>query len=491
MGKSTKILLTMILVLLLLTGGAYALGTSYFSNHFMPGSTLNGYNVSYMTVEQAEALLDREVRAFTLAVETRGNGREAITANQVGLRYASDGRIGELIRGQEVLEWFLQFNEAHTYDVSKSMSYNEEQMEAGVKDLDCMQPSMMTAPVNAEIIEGANGYSIRKEIRGTTLDFDKVLACVSEAMVTGKGRVNLEEEDCYVGPEIYADNELLVSNCETLNRMTQGIITYDFGPQTETVDRTLVKDWITVNKSGHVVLDQKKARDYVAWLGVTYNTVGLVRNFETYDGRPIQVSGGDYGWVIDVDGETRALCRLIVAGETLVREPEYAQTAVRRTGSNDIGLTYVEVDISAQKLVYYENGQPLIETDCCTGDPNSGHPTPTGVFRAGVKESPKVLTGGFGSQVGAADIFTSDPFAVDSVPEIMEGEEAFVEAGPTANAYFWMPFGDFGITEGIMRNQFGGTLYLERGTRGNVEIVYDSALALYEKFYEGLPVVIY
>ena len=484
MTRRTKVLITLILLLLLMTGGAYALGAHYFSHHFMPGTTLNGYNVSYMSEEEAEALMDREVKAYALAIETRGNGREALTAAQVGLSYASDGRISYLLTLQDVLRWFMEFNGKRAFDLSRSISYDDAKMDAAIQDLDCMQSEAMKPPVDAAIVENEDGYTIRREVKGSTLDPQKVGECIRLAMVSGKNSVNLEEQGCYLSPAVSSDDELLQKNCDTLNRMTSVIITYDFGRRTYTVDRDLVKQWLTRGSDGLVKLNRDLARQYVEQMAQATDTVGTSRNFETYDGRQIQIGGGDYGWILDVDKEADTLVDMIEKGETMVREPEYSQSAQRRDGQNDIGYTYVEVDITAQKLVYYENGQPLIETDCVTGNPNMGLSTPTGVFRGGVKESPKVLLGGFGSGVGGQDTFTSDQTFADSQIELGA-------AGATANAYFWMPFGSLGITEGINRNEFGSSFYMLRGTGGNVEIVYDSAAALYNKFYEGIPVIIY
>ena len=83
MSRKIKLLLA-IGILLALTGGAYIYGVQYFGTHYLPGSTVNGYNCSYMTIDEAELLMNREAQAFVLAVETVGGGREANTAEDVG-----------------------------------------------------------------------------------------------------------------------------------------------------------------------------------------------------------------------------------------------------------------------------------------------------------------------------------------------------------------------------------------------------------------------
>lgn len=84
------------------------------------------------------------------------------------------------------------------------------------------------------------------------------------------------------------------------------------------------------------------------------------RTFNTYDGREITVSGGNYGWQIDQKAELKELTELIKNGETQVREPVYSHEGlVRKT--NDIGNTYIEIDLTAQRMVFYKDGTPTAD----------------------------------------------------------------------------------------------------------------------------------
>ena len=47
MSKGRKILVGFIVVLFLLTIGAYFFGVYYFTKHFLPGTQVNGFNCSY------------------------------------------------------------------------------------------------------------------------------------------------------------------------------------------------------------------------------------------------------------------------------------------------------------------------------------------------------------------------------------------------------------------------------------------------------------
>ena len=76
MDKGRKLLIGFIIVLLLLTAGAYFFGVYYFTEHFLPGSQVNGFNCSYMTEKEAENLLEQKTGVYALAVQTRETDRK-------------------------------------------------------------------------------------------------------------------------------------------------------------------------------------------------------------------------------------------------------------------------------------------------------------------------------------------------------------------------------------------------------------------------------
>ena len=57
MNTGRKVLIGVILLLLLLTAAAYGFGVYYFSEYFLPGSFVNGFNCSYMDQAGTEKLL--------------------------------------------------------------------------------------------------------------------------------------------------------------------------------------------------------------------------------------------------------------------------------------------------------------------------------------------------------------------------------------------------------------------------------------------------
>ena len=312
-------MISLIVLLLVLTGGAYGYGVWYFTGHFLPGSMVNGFNCSYMTVDESEALLSKKAGAGVLAIETRNNGQESITAQQVELSYASDGSIKKLMRDQDRFIWFLAFNQEQIYTVSSAIQYDEQEMQAAISGLKCMQTGQ--DPVDAHIDEQNDKFVIIPEEEGNALDPEKTSQAVIQAFVTGQTSLDLEAEGCYKEPAVRQDDEMLIRNCEQINKLTDVVITYDFDDRTETVDKEVIRDWLKKNKKGDYTLDKKQVSAYVSELAEKYDTVGQERTFHTYDGREITLNEGTYGWEINQEAEVKELISLIKKGKTLVREP--------------------------------------------------------------------------------------------------------------------------------------------------------------------------
>ena len=113
---------------------------------------------------------------------------------------------------------------------------------------------------------------------------------------------------------------------------------------------------------------KKQLLEYVQELSKKYDTVGIARNIKTSIGKIVEVKGGFYGWKINCDAETKALLENIKLGEVLQKEPIYTQKALSRD-KDDIGNTYVEINITRQHLWFYKDGKLITQGPVVTGNP--------------------------------------------------------------------------------------------------------------------------
>lgn len=458
MSVGRKTVLGVIAVLVILTAGAYGLGFWYFSSHFLPGTVIGEMDCSLKTVEEAGELLAAKAGSYVLAVETRHNGVESITAQEAGLTYRPDGLLNLYLKEQGPAGWFLKFGKTRTCEIS-SFVYDEQKLSSAVLSLNCLQAANMTEPVDARIYETADGFAIAPEEEGTALESRSVFEAVANAITAGASQVNLEEAGCYRKPAVYRDDAGIQKNLQQVTELTKAYITYDFGDRKEVVDRNVIKNWLKIDENGDCVLDKTKVAAYVNDLGYRYDTFGCSRQFTTYDGREITLaSGGDYGWVIDQEAETNGLMEAVMQGEINVRKPIYLYTAKSRD-TDDIGYTFVEIDLTNQRLVFWKDGVPLVDTYVVTGNPNvEGCATPEGCFAVDAMQSPAVLTG--------------------------EDYEISVN--------FWIPFvGNVGLHDASWRTEFGGDIYQWEGSHGCVNMPYEQAQVVYSNVDIGTPVVVY
>ena len=463
MSIRKKIMISLITILLLMTAGAYGYGVYYFTEHFLPGSIVNGFNCSYMDVKEAEDLLTRKIGAYVLTVNTMNRGQESITAEQAGLTYQSDGSVKKLMENQNRFLWFTAFNQHQEYEIPSSIQYDEEKTKSAIAALNCMQADNITEPSDAYIEEKDEQFVIVPEVEGNAPDAEKTKQVIIQALLTGKTVVDLEADDCYKKPSVYQNDEMLVKNCEQANKLTDVVVTYDFDDRTETVDRDVIKGWLTKNDAGDYVLDQNQMASYISGLAATYDTVGMDRTFSTYDGRGISIMGGTYGWKIDQAAEAAQLSQEIQSGTQTTREPVYSQTA-NSYGVNDLGDTYIEVDLSEQHMYYYQNGSDIFESDFVSGNMSyADRQTHAGIFTLYYKKSPDVLRG---------------TMKADGTYEY------------ESEVQYWMPFdGGIGFHDASWRDEFGGDIYLTGGSHGCINLPPDNAAVLYDIIQYGVPIV--
>ena len=245
MKTGKKVIIALIIILLIFTAAAYGYGVHYFTDHFLPGSQVNGFNCSYKTADETEKLLAKEVQAYVLTVETRNNGKESITAKEAGLVYKPDGGARKLIKKQDRYKWFLAFNQKKKYTLATDTTYEDQnKLTETVKKLKCMQKDKMEKPVDACIKDTGESYEIQPEKEGTTLDTKKVQKVIRKAVSAGDVTVSLEKNNCYKKPSVYKDDKTLKKECDQMNKLTSCVITYDFSDRSEQLDRNTIKDWL-------------------------------------------------------------------------------------------------------------------------------------------------------------------------------------------------------------------------------------------------------
>ena len=381
----------------------------YFSSHFLKGTTISGIDCSSKTATQVKKKIQKQLGQYKLRIAELDGKTETIQATQIDLTYVDDNKVDELLKEQEQWKWITAFSSKKTYELAVTTTYDEKKLK--------------------------------------------------DAIESGKTEINLEELGCYEKPSVWKDDPDLIAERDAKNQLLKVDITYDFGDRSETVDGSVVKDWLIRDSDGNWTVDESKAADYVQQLAYKYDTFGLTHEFTTHAGKKITLKGGDYGWVIKKKETTAALVEYIKEGKTGTVEPVYLYEGKSRD-TNDIGGTYVEISIQDQEMWCYKDGVVVVDTPVVTGNVSKGYDTPSG-------------------SVWAIDAKKHDA--------VLKGE------GYTQPVTYWMPFnGNVGIHDAdTWRSEYGGEIYKTSGSHGCVNTPTANAEKIFNTVEIGTPVIVY
>lgn len=430
----------------------------FFNSRFFIGSSVNCINIAGDTVEEVDKKLVDKYESYNLTIKEKYNKKEVINGKDIELSYKTNDEIKKLKKSQNPLKWIIGILKKDNNTIEGSIEYNKDLLIEKLSKLECINDTNCTDSVNASIEYSEGEYRIIKEKVGTKIDRDKLQETIEKAISKGITTIDIEKEDCYVKPKYTSTSEKVIEAKDILNNYIKTSITYDFGETKETLDFGTTNAWFVWNDNFDVSVDSEKVRQYVKCLSSNYDTVGKTRNFTTSFGNTIQVSSGDYGSLIDVEGETESIISLLETGENHTRIPKYAkQTAINNT-LDDIGDTYVEISITRQHLWFYKNGSLVTEGDVVTGNVSTSCGTPGGVYYLKYKQKDAVLKG--------------------------EGYET--------NVTYWMPFnGGIGIHDAWWRGYFGGQEYMYNGSHGCVNAPTYLANIIFDNIEAGTPIVCY
>ena len=440
-------------------GGLYWHESLKYKTCFLPGTIVDGMDVTEKTAAEVEDAIMEQLKGYKLTINGREDLSESITGEEVGLYAEFDDTLAKAIAAQKPMEWgkYRFGKSVNEVNTDALIRYNDEMLGEAVDSLSCLDKENMREPQDAKISDyTSGGYTIIKEDEGTELLEDKVKEAVAAAVMSLAESVDLEEQGCYVSPSITSEDEALKTACETMNKYVGARITYQFGDKSETLSGDEIHNWLTVNGTS-VGINEGKATEYVKKLAASYDTAYKAKSLKTSYGKTVSITGGSYGYKINQAKEAATLVSLIKNGEQTSREPEYSQKGASRTG-NDYGNTYVEINLTAQHLYFYMKGKLVVQSDFVSGNAAKGWSTPAGAYSITYKQRNATLKGqGYATPVS-----------------------------------YWMPFnGGIGLHDANWRKTFGGTIYKTNGSHGCVNLPPAVAKTIYENISAGDPVLCY
>lgn len=436
----------------------------FFRSHFVPNSRVNGIDSFGKTAQQmADLLADRE-KAYHMVIKTAdGATEQVITPDMVDLSSnLQPGDMSRLLANQQAFLWPRYLLGDKLEQKTSGWKLNRDKLNALVDALPEVSRTDLVQTKNADLVydQQQKSYLVQEEVYGNNIDTDRFKDALADAIV------NLQEEislaDYAVQPTLKADDSRLKELIGKMNQIAQMKITLKIGGDQETVPQEKIISWIGIDENANMVVHDEAIRAYVGELAGKYDTVGKNRSFHTSYGAVVNISSGDYGRKVDQEAEFNALKENLTDGRDLTRDLNFSQKAAGGAG-DDIGSSYVEVNLTAQHLFVYKDGRKVVDTAVTTGKPVNHHQTNVGIFRVKSHEANRTLRGR-----------NDDGSSYASLVK------------------YWMPFdGGIGLHDAPWKSNYGGKNYLTNGSHGCVNLPPSVAGSVFANVSVGMPVVVY
>ncbi|WP_178623441.1 peptidoglycan binding domain-containing protein [Frisingicoccus sp.] len=458
MNKKKIILIVLGCVFAFLAAG-YVGVSVYFSRVFYPHTFINGIEVSNDSPEEVKAALEQTMENYEMDVVTIEGTTEVLNGKDFDFNYNFD-EVDRLKEKEMGWYWPVRLFSRTDYEVEALYEWNTEKLNEKIDALQCLTQEM-TPPSNASLTIDENGLNLVEEVKGNTLKKDEVRSAIAAAMEKGDTELDLEAAGCYEAPEVTMESPEIQDELKKVDELCQAEITYNFHGNEEKIGKEQIRNWVRRDGDGKLYVSRDGAYNYLCELANKYDTVNSYRSFWSSRGYEITLDPGTYGWGTDVDTEINLLMEDINNKRKASRDPAYYMTPYNNLDPNspdDIGFTYVEIDLSGQYMWFYKNGEVFVSTPITSGTMSTGHGTPSGVYFINCRQQNTILVG--------EDYRTP--------------------------VNFWMQVvGGVGIHDSLWRSVYGGTEYLNAGSHGCINTPYDACSSIFWNIEVGTPVIMY
>lgn len=465
--------------------------TVYFQSRFCPGTWINGIYCTGMTTMQASEELSGNQKAPLVVFFSETGQQERIDLADCGYRL-SIAPLEVYRKEQSAWLWPFSFFKKQEYTVPVNAVIDENLLEKKWEALSFVQEQ--NQPGEVFMTREEDGYHLTDTMTNR-LYTDKVFLLLAEKVrsVLASGQAgeeipfslneidpNDQDNSREQYPELYyqlpytAEQQQILNLWERTDRFQRHCLIYDMGDTQIALTGDRLTDFLqktpdglpATDAGGALLPDYEKIEAFITGLCEEYNTYGKERRFYATRGEEVTVPAGSYGTQLNSQAELTWLKNTISrflsekedpAGLELCRIPEYTKQGFCR-GKDDIGDTYIEIDLTQQKMYFYQGGNCLVSTDIVTGNTGRKWGTPAGAYYVYAKQRNRYLRG--------------------------PGYRSFVK--------YWMPVNkNIGIHDASWRKEFGGEIYKKGGSHGCINTPTDAVTLIYEHAVVGTPVMIF
>ena len=444
----------------------YLFVSFYYTEGFTFNTRINGVYCTGKSVEEVNSELIEAFQYDRIIVKSEDYGtEEEILLSDIDYTVDYTEALRDVFGKQSPFLWILNSSESSlAANVKPSVLYNADKLKDRIMDLELVRQHTDEAQFISEIrYSKEDGYYYFEKI-DPLIDTDKLQNLVIEGL--NKNFTVDVSKNCFFiqdeTPQMLHEKKVWSEVCGFLTPK----LSFDMGDGPIKLDGSVLSGFVIFdttareflkNEDGSLYISRDKVDSDIDNLFDMYDTYSMPREFVTHIGEVKNINFSNYGTLLDRKTEKEYLYNALLNGEEGVHEPKYIHEPYKK-GLNDIGDTYVEVDMTRQVLYFIQGGEVKLFCDVVTGKPSAGYSTPEMVCYVYKKVPGKYLRG--------------------------EDYCSYVN--------FWMPiYKAIGLHDAGWQSAFGGERYLRHGSRGCINMRYDDAKSLYESIEVGTPVIVY
>lgn len=451
------------------------LGLGYhYTRTFTISTWVNHVYCTGKTPEEVNQELLQDAEAPFLEISDGEGSLFSLSPESVGMTLSYMNGLEELLQSQGrtvMVEEIGNAVEAMSrpvteggYEIRPEISVDPDLLQEALCELPFVKEEAARPGELAIVYDEEAGYILSDGLKNR-LDQQALADYVLECIDRGEYQICLEDADIYRDLPCEEADLAVLDQWQALQEYISCGIVYDMGAEQIVLAGKIASDFIGRTEEGEIsfdsdgqpIIDEAKIEAFIDELAESYDTYGKELTFTATSGETKTVPYVNYGTQLDTAKEKKYLKDAFLSKVTEVHTPSYIHQGYAR-GLNDIGDTYIEVDMGNQKLYAYLEGELLVETDIVTGNVKRKMSTPEGVVHIYNKQKNRTLRG--------------------------PGYASFVK--------YWMPVkGGVGLHDASWRDEFGGEIYKTGGSHGCINIPSDVMPEIYENFEIGVPVILF
>lgn len=429
----------------------------YGRHYFKLSTEINGVDCSFLTVGSASKKLEKSVNSAEIKLKFAEDKEYTCLGAYFSLELTNKKALEEALNKQN-----QEDTSEDIITLSNLYSVDEEKVKTYLSSLSVFKSENMKKPENASLQydEESKSMVIKSEQYGNEVDLETACNFMIDALKRGETIIDFTEIT-NINPTILSTDDKLKEEQSYINSILATTVEYTlYDGSTYTLDASVMKDWISQGDDGYYSIDlDNNIPKFIDGLEEKAEYLLTSTDFNATDLGKIQVAFGRRTYAtINEEEEAKRIKEQLGTSESYKVEPIYNALPDYYNIN-----TYVELDLTRQRVWMYVNGKQIVNTPCVTGSVAGGYSTPAGIYYLTYKTTDTYLEGynGDGSKY-------------------------------RSHVNFWMPFnGGIGFHDAAWRSSFGGNIYMTNGSHGCVNLPYSAAQTLYQNINTSIPIILY